>query len=22
YGYFLDYCRRLFKVSHYQQVKA
>ncbi|EGK18992.1 hypothetical protein SFVA6_3547 [Shigella flexneri VA-6] len=22
YGYFLDYCRRLFKVSRYQQVKA
>ncbi|HFU8805675.1 TPA: L-alanine exporter AlaE [Escherichia coli] len=22
YGYFLDYCRRLFKVSLYQQVKA
>ncbi|WNY85984.1 L-alanine exporter AlaE [Leclercia adecarboxylata] len=22
YGYFLDYCRRLFKVSQYQQVKA
>lgn len=22
YGYFLDYCRRLFKVSSYQQVKA
>ncbi len=21
YGYFLDYCRRLFKVSRYQQVK-
>ncbi|HHU8119234.1 TPA: L-alanine exporter AlaE, partial [Escherichia coli] len=21
-GYFLDYCRRLFKVSRYQQVKA
>ncbi|MWR18534.1 L-alanine exporter AlaE, partial [Escherichia coli] len=20
--YFLDYCRRLFKVSRYQQVKA
>ncbi|MGU9933631.1 L-alanine exporter AlaE [Enterobacter asburiae] len=22
YGYFLDYCRRLFKVSHYSQAKA
>ena len=22
YGYFLDYCRRLFKVSRYQHVKA
>ena len=22
YGYFLDYCRRLFKVSRYQQVNA
>lgn len=22
YDYFLDYCRRLFKVSRYQQVKA
>ena len=22
YGYFLDYCRRLFKVSQYYQVKA
>lgn len=22
YGYFLDYCRRLFKVSQYGQVKA
>jgi len=22
YGYFLDYCRRLFKVSQYQQIKA
>lgn len=22
YGYFLDYCRRLFKVSRYQQVKS
>ena len=22
YGYFLDYCRRLFKVSRYQQVKT
>lgn len=22
YGYFLDYCRRLFKVSHYHQAKA
>ncbi|WP_395300685.1 L-alanine exporter AlaE [Enterobacter sp. ECC-175] len=22
YGYFLDYCRRLFKVSHYGQAKA
>ena len=22
YGYFLDYCRRLFRVSPYQQAKA
>ncbi|PAC69364.1 L-alanine exporter AlaE, partial [Enterobacter cloacae] len=22
YGYFLDYCRRLFKVSPYSQAKA
>ena len=22
YGYFLDYCRRLFRVSAYQQIKA
>ncbi|AZI86416.1 L-alanine exporter AlaE [Kosakonia sp. HypNH10] len=22
YGYFLDYCRRLFRVSHYHQAKA
>ncbi|MCH6111222.1 L-alanine exporter AlaE, partial [Salmonella enterica] len=22
YGYFLDYCRRLFKVTSYQQLKA
>ena len=22
YGYFLDYCRRLFKVSQYSQAKA
>ncbi|PJR06357.1 L-alanine exporter AlaE [Raoultella ornithinolytica] len=22
YGYFLDYCRRLFRVSAYQQAKA
>ncbi|HFY2541298.1 TPA: L-alanine exporter AlaE, partial [Salmonella enterica subsp. enterica serovar Typhimurium] len=22
YGYFLDYCRRLFKVSSYHQAKA
>ncbi|EHX9387153.1 L-alanine exporter AlaE, partial [Escherichia coli] len=22
YGYFLDYCRRLFKVSPYAQAKA
>ena len=22
YGYFLDYCRRLFRVSQYQQAKA
>ncbi|MBZ4307191.1 L-alanine exporter AlaE, partial [Mycobacterium tuberculosis] len=22
YGYFLDYCRRLFRVAPYQQAKA
>ncbi|MGU7801092.1 L-alanine exporter AlaE, partial [Escherichia coli] len=22
YGYFLDFCRRLFRVSPYQQAKA